>query len=213
MAAPISAHQTNGERGLWPAVSGAPGRTRTCNLLFRRQLLCPLSYRGGPGAGYRKGWGPHRGGAGPWRPLSGGEVEDEQASGLPGGGVVDGGGAGGNAAGEGDQGQGAGGGGVDEAAGGHGHTADARPVAAVGGAAGGEGVGADDGALGSEPAVVEAGVAGQGVVEAAVPEEHAGDAADRELGAGQAVEVDRGGEAGGGGVGSPGGSWCRGRGR
>src|SRR5918999_1750667 len=25
---------------------GAPGRTRTCNLLFRRQLLCPLSYRG-----------------------------------------------------------------------------------------------------------------------------------------------------------------------
>src|SRR6266511_2763849 len=26
--------------------SGAPGRTRTCNLLFRRQLLCPLSYRG-----------------------------------------------------------------------------------------------------------------------------------------------------------------------
>src|SRR5918995_2580924 len=56
MAAPISAHQTNGERGLWPAVSGAPGRTRTCNLLFRRQLLCPLSYRGGPGAGYRKGW-------------------------------------------------------------------------------------------------------------------------------------------------------------
>ena len=34
-------------------VSGAPGRTRTCNLLFRRQLLCPLSYRGGWRAGYR----------------------------------------------------------------------------------------------------------------------------------------------------------------
>src|SRR5215218_7196235 len=25
---------------------GAPGRTRTCNLLFRRQQLYPLSYRG-----------------------------------------------------------------------------------------------------------------------------------------------------------------------
>jgi hypothetical protein len=25
---------------------GAPGRTRTCNLLFRRQRLYPLSYRG-----------------------------------------------------------------------------------------------------------------------------------------------------------------------
>jgi hypothetical protein len=35
-----------GQDRLWPAVSGAPGRTRTCNLLFRRQLLCPLSYRG-----------------------------------------------------------------------------------------------------------------------------------------------------------------------
>src|SRR5215213_165584 len=42
----------------------APGRTRTGSLLFRRQLLCPLSYRGGLGAGYRNGCGPHPLGAG-----------------------------------------------------------------------------------------------------------------------------------------------------
>src|SRR5215213_7664077 len=177
---------------------GAPGRTRTGSLLFRRQLLCPLSYRGGLGAGYRNGCGPHPSvrattcAALRW--------ENEQAPGLPGLGVEDGGGAGGNAGGEVDRGQGAGGGGVDEAAGGHRHPAHGGPVAAVGGAAGGEGVGADHAALRGEPAVVEAGVAGQGVVEAAVPEEHAGDAADGELGAGEAVEGDRGGEAGGGAV-------------
>jgi hypothetical protein len=39
--------------GLELGVLGAPGRTRTCNLLFRRQLLCPLSYRGRRAAGYQ----------------------------------------------------------------------------------------------------------------------------------------------------------------
>jgi hypothetical protein len=139
-------------------VLGAPGRTRTCNLLFRRQLLCPLSYRGWWSAGYRNGSGGR---------LRTNRPRDCQV--LPS--MV------GRcwwwrrrweAAREVDGGQGADGGGGEEAAGGHGHAVDGGPAVAVGGAAGDEGVGADDAALRGEPGVGEAGVvAAQGVVEAA----------------------------------------------
>jgi hypothetical protein len=129
---------------------GAPGRTRTCNLLFRRQLLCPLSYRGLVGAGYRNRQVGR---------LRTNKPRDCQVWPSMAGAAHHGCGPGGDAAREGDGGEGAGGGGVEEA-----------------------------------------GVTAQGVVEPAVPEEHAGDAADGELGAGQAVEGDRGGEPGSGAV-------------
>src|SRR4029453_15940578 len=127
----------------------AAGRTRTCNLLFRRQLLCPLSYRGVVGRRIPE-------------PGQARDCQERPSTAAPLTTVV---GPVGRPAGEVDGGQGAGGGGVDEAAGGHGHAVDGGPVAGVGGAAGDEGVGAEGAALGGEPAVVEAGVGAQGVVE------------------------------------------------
>ena len=41
-----SACRTDGRYRYGKRGFGAPGRTRTCNPLLRRQMLCPLSYRG-----------------------------------------------------------------------------------------------------------------------------------------------------------------------